>query len=151
MVEIEKKWFGDPTACLNIGSRVISNNLTLYSFWGLFLIAAAASTCALVISLAMFFYKNWHELRTITMKMSIWQRLITWFKYYDGKDTSFHLFGRDKVNDKGEVKSRDAANIKPSPSIGEQNSNLSIIDLSDLRSWQDKEEKSSTGSWQVRV
>jgi len=129
MVEIEKKWFGNQTACLDHGSSVISNNLTFHSFSGLFLITGSASTCALLVSLAMFFYENWQDLRTITRNMSIWQRLDTWCRYYNSIDLSSHTFKRDKVihtNTVVNVSSRHAANNEPMSSIHEQNSSLSI-------------------------
>ncbi|KAL6345494.1 hypothetical protein AAG906_017215 [Vitis piasezkii] len=59
MVKIEKEWFGKKTSCSDDnGSSLSSNNISLDSFWGLFLIAGATSSLALIIGIAMFLYKH---------------------------------------------------------------------------------------------
>ncbi|KAF2305812.1 hypothetical protein GH714_008239 [Hevea brasiliensis] len=49
MKEIEQEWFGKQSNCPDPSSSVSSSSLSLQSFWGLFLIAGAASVSALLI------------------------------------------------------------------------------------------------------
>lgn len=122
MTKIENKWFGDHTACLNQGSIVNSSNLTFRSFWGLFLVSGVASTCALLIFLTMFFYKNWHELRLIDHDKSMWARIAAWFRYYNRKDLEFYTFrGENGVDAIGHssVNHRHSASIEVSVSVDE--------------------------------
>ncbi|KAM0943351.1 putative periplasmic binding protein-like I [Dioscorea sansibarensis] len=99
MEKIERKWFGDLKACSTNTNTVNSENLTFQSFSGLFIITGAASTCALVIFLALFLSKNWQELKNLDSDKSVWQRLTSWWEYYNKKDLNSHTFRRNKIND----------------------------------------------------
>ena len=106
MVEIEKKWFGDQTACLNDGNSFSSKSLTFRSFGGLFLITGAASTSALLLFLTTFFYRNWHDLKSTCPDKSGWQTIRAWFNYYNMKDLKFYTFRREKsIDEKGDINS----------------------------------------------
>ncbi|XP_039131572.1 glutamate receptor 2.8-like isoform X2 [Dioscorea cayenensis subsp. rotundata] len=97
--KIERMWFGDLNACSIDTNTVNSENLTFQSFSGLFIITGAASTCALAIFLALFLSKNWQELKNLDSDKSAWQRLMSWWKYYNKKDLNSHTFRRNKIND----------------------------------------------------
>ncbi|XP_073111995.1 glutamate receptor 2.8-like [Elaeis guineensis] len=146
ILEIEKKWFGDQNACLNQGSTISSNSLTFHSFWGLFLITGVASTCALTIFLAMFFNKNWHEMRNIDHDKSISRRLISCLKYYDKKDENSYTFRREKTNDTNSdanVNCQGITDIEASLNGDDSQNQLSISNYSDGNSSQQEEKSSS--------
>lgn len=95
MVNIENKWFGDQNACLNRGSILKPQNFNFGSFRGLFLITGIATACALFISITLFFYKNWHELKNAASSSnSIRKTLSAWFAIYNRKDLTSRTFRR---------------------------------------------------------
>lgn len=98
MEEIERKWFGDLKACSINAKTVNSANLTFQSFSGLFIITGAASTCALLIFLALFLSKNWKELKNLDSDKTAWQRLMSLWEYYNKKDLNSHSSKRNKVS-----------------------------------------------------
>ncbi|XP_039130206.1 glutamate receptor 2.9-like isoform X1 [Dioscorea cayenensis subsp. rotundata] len=98
MEEIERKWFGDLKACSINAKTVNSANLTFQSFSGLFIITGAASTCALLIFLALFLSKNWKELKNLDSDKTAWQRLMSLWEYYNKKDLNSHSSRRNKVS-----------------------------------------------------
>ena len=90
MVKIEKEWFGKKTSCSDDnGSSISSNNISLDSFWGLFLIAGATSSLALIIGIAMFLHKH----RVVVMgEDSVSEKIKTLATRFDQKDLSSHTF-----------------------------------------------------------
>ncbi|KAJ9702843.1 hypothetical protein PVL29_004542 [Vitis rotundifolia] len=90
MVKIEKKWFREKTSCSDDnGSSLSSNNISLDSFWGLFLIAGVTSSLALIIGIAMFLHKH----RVVVMgEDSAWTKIKTLMTLFDQKDLSSHTF-----------------------------------------------------------
>uniref|UniRef100_A0A0E0M1H3 Ionotropic glutamate receptor C-terminal domain-containing protein n=1 Tax=Oryza punctata TaxID=4537 RepID=A0A0E0M1H3_ORYPU len=55
IIQIEKKWIGDQNNCNNVGSITSSGNITLGSFWGLFLFTGSVSVACLLIGLIIYF------------------------------------------------------------------------------------------------
>ena len=90
MVKIEKKWFREKTSCSDDnGSSRSSNNISLDSFWGLFLIAGVTSSLALIIGIAMFLHKH----RVVVMgEDSVSTKIKTLMTLFDQKDLSSHTF-----------------------------------------------------------
>lgn len=146
ITKIENKWFGNQTTCLNQGNTVDSSNLTFQSFWGLFLISGEASTCALLIFLSMFFYKNWNELRLVDRDKSMWARIEAWFRYYNMKDLNFYTFrGENGIDEIGHsnVNHRHSANIEVSFNVDELQDRPSFSHLPDGNHCPRQEEISS--------
>ncbi|XP_058068556.1 glutamate receptor 2.7-like [Magnolia sinica] len=93
MLEIEQKWFGQQTACLDRSASqasVTSNNLTLDSFWGLFLIAGTASALAFFIFLVRFLHQNWHISPTPDEPITFRRWIYHLAKRFDEIDPSSH-------------------------------------------------------------
>lgn len=90
MGAIERAWFGSQTTCLDQATSITSNSLTLDSFWGLFLIAGAASTLALLVFFARFLYQ--HKAILLDSNIPIWERLVIVTRRFDDKDLSSHTF-----------------------------------------------------------
>ncbi|KAL6345761.1 hypothetical protein AAG906_017506 [Vitis piasezkii] len=90
MVKIEKEWFGKKTSCSDDnGSSISSNNISLDSFWGLFLIAGVTSSLALIIGIAMFLHK--HRVGVMG-EDSVSTKIKTLATRFDQKDLSSHTF-----------------------------------------------------------
>ncbi|XP_064938921.1 glutamate receptor 2.1-like [Musa acuminata AAA Group] len=135
MIQIEKKWFGGRDSCLKQGDIVGSGSLGFNSFWGLFLLSGAVSTCALVIFLASFVCKNWHEMRDIDRDKSISQRLISWVRYYNKKDYSANTFRKDNGEDSEQDNDgtrRNSGEIPVTLDDDPSNGRRSISNLSDV-------------------
>jgi glutamate receptor, ionotropic, plant len=92
MVQIEKKWFGEPGVCPSQdgNAAVGSSNLSFQSFGGLFLITGVVSGLMLLIYLATFFYRERDELRAeeeaVGSGSPSLRRLRAWMRHYDRKD-----------------------------------------------------------------
>ncbi|XP_020676585.1 glutamate receptor 2.8 [Dendrobium catenatum] len=97
MVEIERRWFGEQSSCLNQGSSSISasNSLDFNSFYGLFLVTGGASLLALLIYSLSFCYRYRHSLAAINAEeKTLTRRLSSIATLYDGKDLSSHTFNK---------------------------------------------------------
>jgi glutamate receptor, ionotropic, plant len=98
MVQIEKKWFGEPGVCPSQdgNAAVGSSNLSFQSFGGLFLITGVVSGLMLLIYLATFFYRERDELRaeegSVGSGSPSLHRLRAWMRHYDRKDMRFPTF-----------------------------------------------------------
>lgn len=98
MVEIEKAWLGQQTNCpTSTSTSVSSNSLGLNSFWGLFLIAAVASSLALIIFITMFIYERWNVL--IDPKHSLWEKFVLLAGQFNQRDQKSFTFRRGEVRD----------------------------------------------------
>ncbi|KAJ8634714.1 hypothetical protein MRB53_008981 [Persea americana] len=97
MVAIEQAWFGSQTTCLDQATSITSNSLTLDSFWGLFLIAGAASTLALLVFFARFLYQ--HKAILLDSNIPIWERLGIVTRRFDDKDLASHTFKNIRPKD----------------------------------------------------
>lgn len=97
MVAIEQAWFGSQTTCLDQATSITSNSLTLDSFWGLFLIAGAASTLALLVFFARFLYQ--HKAILLDSNIPIWERLVIVTRRFDDKDLASHTFKNIRPKD----------------------------------------------------
>lgn len=105
-MKIEKTWFGQQTSCPNSSTTsVSSNSLGLDSFWGLFLIAAIASSLALTIFTAMFLYEHRQVLMHFDPKASLRRKVAVMVKHFDEKDLSCHTFRKssDQLPDRSEI------------------------------------------------
>ncbi|KAL6215855.1 hypothetical protein ACLB2K_015282 [Fragaria x ananassa] len=89
MQKIEDRWF-KRKECQDTTNNVSSNSLSLESFWGLFLIAGAASSLALIIFVAMFLYEHRHI--RLDSESSFWRKVLVMLRIYDQKDLSSHTF-----------------------------------------------------------
>ncbi|KAH0466227.1 hypothetical protein IEQ34_006330 [Dendrobium chrysotoxum] len=97
MVEIQRRWFGEQSSCLNQGSSSIStsNSLDFNSFYGLFLITGGASLLALLIYSLSFCYRYRHSLAAINAEeKTLRRRLSSIATLYDEKDLSSHTFNK---------------------------------------------------------
>ncbi|KAL5973941.1 hypothetical protein ACLOJK_030600 [Asimina triloba] len=93
MMRIEQKWFGSQTSCSDTSTTISSNSLTLDSFWGLFLIAGAASALALFVFTARFLYQHWHVPVTSEYPVVTFRRRIAHLaERFDGRDLSSHTW-----------------------------------------------------------
>ncbi|KAL4600885.1 hypothetical protein ACB092_11G232400 [Castanea dentata] len=100
MNEIEKAYFGDHSSCSSSNTQVSSGSLSLESFWGLFLIAGVASLSALIISFAMFLYKERRQIWiSFDSKNSIWRRICHALRIFDNKDLSSNTFRNKPLKD----------------------------------------------------
>ncbi|XP_057467334.1 glutamate receptor 2.3-like [Actinidia eriantha] len=99
MVEIERAWFGQ-TNCPDTSTYISSNSLGLDSFWGLFLIAGAASFSALIFFLVVFIHRHKHIFRNLEPKNTIWQKIEALVLRFDKKDLSSHTFRKIELRDK---------------------------------------------------
>ncbi|CAN6221376.1 unnamed protein product [Urochloa humidicola] len=89
MALIERKWFGDPSACESQGNGMGSSSLSFWSFSGLFLVTGVASGLMLIVYLITFVYRERRELSAAepgARRMSL-RRLRAWLQHYDRKDT----------------------------------------------------------------
>ncbi|XP_010534724.1 PREDICTED: glutamate receptor 2.8-like, partial [Tarenaya hassleriana] len=119
MRQIENKWFKKQSNCPDPNTSLSSNRLSLRSFWGLFLIAGAASFLALFIFLAVFFYEQRHSLnRFYDAQDSGWRKLRALLRIFDKKDMSSHTF-RKSSDDVHSVISVDNTHCPPSPSTSQ--------------------------------
>ncbi|KAK1419012.1 hypothetical protein QVD17_28168 [Tagetes erecta] len=85
---ITEKWFGHKANCSEQDTGSPSGRLSLDSFWGLFLIAGASATSALIIYLLMFLYENKYVLlsdASVGQKLSAFART---FLQEDPKQTT---------------------------------------------------------------
>ncbi|KAL0922088.1 hypothetical protein M5K25_006050 [Dendrobium thyrsiflorum] len=107
ILEIEHRWFGDQSSCLNQGSSSISasNSLDFNSFYGLFLITGGASLLALLIYSLSFCYRYRHSLAAIKAEeKTLKRRLSSIATLYDEKDLSSHTFkksGETSIDGRG--------------------------------------------------
>ncbi|KAL5973940.1 hypothetical protein ACLOJK_030599 [Asimina triloba] len=93
MTGIERKWFESQSSCSDASASISSNSLTLDSFWGLFLIAGAASVLALLLFTARFLYRHWHVPVTPENPVVTFRRRIAHLAArFDGKDLSSHTW-----------------------------------------------------------
>ncbi|KAJ8634678.1 hypothetical protein MRB53_008945 [Persea americana] len=114
MKTIEKAWIGTATTCSDEPTTAQSSSLTLGSFWGLFLITAAASVTALSIFFFPFLSRNWHVLITPDPNRSFHQRLIALIRRFDERDISHHTFiRRARPNGSLEIVNKHAENSPP--------------------------------------
>ncbi|KAK1276938.1 Glutamate receptor 2.8 [Acorus gramineus] len=101
MVDIERRWLGDETACSDQSNSITSNRLSIASFWGLFLITGIASAAALIIFIALFLYQNRQVLKETKNEGSTLRRLSMMVKRFDEKDPSAHTFRRTETKGEG--------------------------------------------------
>ncbi|KAM1012682.1 hypothetical protein ACFX2C_042905 [Malus domestica] len=88
-------------------------NLGLESFWGLFLIAGAASILALVIFAVSFLYNNRHILKHAEhSRASKWGRVRAMFEIFNDKDLSSYNFKSNQQRD-GSAGVRDEVKASP--------------------------------------
>ncbi|KAM2995254.1 hypothetical protein FF2_042241 [Malus domestica] len=95
IMKIGSKWFSQESNCEDNSRipRISSNTLGLESFWGLFLIAGAASILALIIFVASFFYKHRHVLEQPDSRTSSrWRRVRAMVEIFNEKDLNSHTF-----------------------------------------------------------
>ncbi|XP_059461982.1 glutamate receptor 2.8-like [Corylus avellana] len=88
---IEEKYFSSKTHCEDQGATISSHSpsLGLYSFGGLFIITAVASTSSLLVYLFKFLLSHWPTLSTSnTHESSFWCKLLAMAKHFDQKDPS---------------------------------------------------------------
>ncbi|PON89445.1 Ionotropic glutamate receptor [Trema orientale] len=94
--KIENKWLGTTTNCPDPNTvQLISSNISLESFWGLFLIAGITSLFALAVYVAMFMYGERHIIfssNTQAHEVSIRERIHQMFRVFDQKDLTSHTF-----------------------------------------------------------
>ncbi|PAN08632.1 hypothetical protein PAHAL_1G426100 [Panicum hallii] len=98
---IERKWFGAPGTCGGDGVDASNASLTLWNFSGLFLITAVAATLVLIAYLAMFVYRERHELRAAepgSGSVSL-KRVRAWLQHYDRKDMTAPHFKQQLWSD----------------------------------------------------
>ncbi|MQM10952.1 hypothetical protein Taro_043851 [Colocasia esculenta] len=102
MVEIEKRWFGDQSNCPSKDSDLTSGNLSMASFWGLFLITGIASVASLLVFLFSFVYHHLHLLRNDPgsgqESCSGWEKVKALSRHYDQKDLSSYTFRKAAKN-----------------------------------------------------
>ncbi|KAI4316433.1 hypothetical protein L6164_024412 [Bauhinia variegata] len=93
MTRIERAWF-QRSSCPESDAAISSstNSLGLDGFWGLFLIAAAASLLALICFAVRFLYKYRHILLSYDDNTSVWKRIGILLRIFDEKDLSSHTF-----------------------------------------------------------
>jgi ionotropic glutamate receptor len=87
----EEKYFSSKTHCEDQGATISSKSpsLGLYSFGGLFIITAVASTSSLLVYLFKFLHSHWPPLSTSsTHESSFWCKLLAMAKHFDQKDPS---------------------------------------------------------------
>ncbi|KAJ7958444.1 Glutamate receptor [Quillaja saponaria] len=87
---IENKWFKNHTRCASSSTVNTSYSLDLDSFWGLFLIAGIASLSALILYMAMFFYRHKQVLRQFDPQDSIWNRICVLLRIFGQKDLTLY-------------------------------------------------------------
>lgn len=87
---IEKEWFGKTNDCTDKERSLSSNNISLDSFWGLFLIAGTTSSLALIIVFAIFLHE--HKEVLVTGQDSTWTKIKTLGTLFNKKDLSSHTF-----------------------------------------------------------
>ncbi|XP_050363245.1 glutamate receptor 2.8-like [Argentina anserina] len=131
MKNIEDKWFKKEASCSSRSTTGSTRSLTLslYSFWGLFLIAGVASSLALLIFAAVFLYEHRHTLTSFDPETSFWRRICILFSIYDRRDITPYTRRQlqDSVHGKSDaVESLSNANSSPRPS-SEDNSESHIV------------------------
>ncbi|EOY29259.1 Glutamate receptor, putative [Theobroma cacao] len=99
MEQIENSWLKEETVCPDVDPSVSSSSLGLESFWGLFLIAGAASISALIIFSARFLYEQRHVLFQFRSETSARRRIRILSRIFDQKDLSSHTFRKSEVRD----------------------------------------------------
>ncbi|KAF8035045.1 hypothetical protein BT93_C1157 [Corymbia citriodora subsp. variegata] len=125
MTEIENSWLRSKTNCQDSTTSVSSNNLSLDSFWGLFLIAGASAVLALLIFIVMFVKRNWHVVASSSG--SSWEKIGALGRRFYQRDLNSPTFrkGRfgdsstvDGANEIAVVETAENTNFPPSPSSG---------------------------------
>ncbi|KAK3437311.1 hypothetical protein EUGRSUZ_C01869 [Eucalyptus grandis] len=101
MKEIENSWLGSTTNCLDSTTSVSSNSLGLDSFWGLFLIAGAAATLALLIFVVTFVKRNWHIVASSSG--TLWGKFVALGRRFYQKDLNYHTFRKGRSRDRSTV------------------------------------------------
>ncbi|XP_062021430.1 glutamate receptor 2.9-like, partial [Rosa rugosa] len=100
LTKIEEKWLVKTTSCSDSNAGDSSNNtLTVDSFWGLFIIAGVASSLALLIFAAMFFYEHRHTLLNLDPETTFWGRIRAILRIYDQRDPTSHTYNRRGLQD----------------------------------------------------
>ncbi|KAL8063645.1 hypothetical protein ABFX02_01G040300 [Erythranthe guttata] len=100
MVEIERKWFGDKTICLDSNALLLPKNLGLASFWGLFMIVGIVGIAALIVHAAKFLSENSTVLNQSDPESTTWNKIIRLIKKFDNKDLKSHTFKKHKPSEK---------------------------------------------------
>ncbi|KAK7311930.1 hypothetical protein RJT34_10407 [Clitoria ternatea] len=105
MKTIEEAWF-NKNNCSETGTPISSDNLSIDSFWGLFLIAGVASVSSLLIFAVRFI----HEHRSIWLQSnsnntSTWKRMGVMLRIFDQKDLSSHAFRKREEKGESEIRS----------------------------------------------
>ena len=95
---IHDKWLSR-TGYSSQDTGVDSNQLSLKSFWGLFLITGLASTVLCLYYLVTFCYTNRRALKTIALQNSLKCRLHSIARLFDEKDLSSHTFKKAALED----------------------------------------------------
>jgi len=103
MKRIEGAWFGKNSTCLESGSSISSNSLSLKSFWGLFLIAGLAALLALIIFVVSFVYRERNVLRSSDSTASIWSRIENFFRIFIQRDSTSSTFRQSDLNDRNDI------------------------------------------------
>ena len=102
MLQLEKAWFGKTPNCPELIILVSSNNISLNSFWDLFLITGVTSFVALITCITTFLYENRDALINLNPPSSIWRKIKAMATRFDDKDLRSHTFRKsDKLPDKG--------------------------------------------------
>lgn len=95
MKRLENEWFKRST-CAGSDTPVASSNLSLDSFWGLFLIAGVASVSALFTFAATFLYQHRHVWLQYDPHTSMWKRMRVLLRIFNQKDMSSHGFRKSE-------------------------------------------------------
>ncbi|XP_057958723.1 glutamate receptor 2.7-like [Malania oleifera] len=98
MVKFEAAYFGQ-ASCPDTSTSFSSNSLGLDSFWGLFLIAGAVSSFALIIFTSKFFYEHRHIFMRSDPEALIWSRIVEMARCFDSRDPFSHTFRRSELHD----------------------------------------------------
>ncbi|XP_062023926.1 glutamate receptor 2.7-like isoform X2 [Rosa rugosa] len=117
MKELERKWFGNETAC-SVSNPMVSDSssLSLDRFWGLFLIAGVTSLLALIIFVASFIWSYQHKGIRVMLEV------------FDCKDLSSHTFKKKSLGDQFE-RSPSCSSYSISPSNFSHSNRTDITEM----------------------
>ncbi|KAF7830388.1 glutamate receptor 2.7-like [Senna tora] len=119
MKTIENGYFKNSN-CPENDTSVSADNLSLESFWGLFLIAGVASISALCFFAATFLYQHRHIWLHHDADIPMWKRICGLLRMFDQKDMSSHTFRKRQVadnnNNASECSPHSGTQGPPSPS-----------------------------------
>jgi ionotropic glutamate receptor len=111
MKGIQDKWFGDQTSYPDSGTSVLSNTLSMKTFWGLFLIAGIAALSALIIFIVMFVHQEGRVvLGPSDSTTSIWSKIRHLFSIFNQRDFTSHI----EVNDRNGIHFPSVGRASPS-------------------------------------